>query len=56
MVDVQIPTSDGRTLILRRYTPPQADLRLLRERLKLKLPAQPPPRIIVASDQTEPVT
>jgi transposase len=48
MVDVQIPTSDGRTLILQRYTHPPADVRLLLERLKLKLPAQPPPRITVA--------
>jgi len=52
MVDVHIPTSDGRTLILRRYTQPPADLKLLLERLKLELPAQPPPRITVASGQT----
>ena len=53
MVDVQIPTSDGRQLFLCRYTQPQADLKLLLERLKLELPAQPPPRITVASGQTE---
>jgi transposase len=53
MVDVEIPTSDGRILILRRYTQPQAELRLLLERLKLKLPPQPPPRITVAAAQTE---
>jgi hypothetical protein len=53
MVDVHIPTTDGRTLILQRYTHPQADLRLLLERLKLKLPAQPPPRITVGSGQKE---
>ena len=52
MVDVHIPTSDGRTLILRRYTQPPADLKLLLERLKLELPAQPPPRITVSSAQT----
>jgi hypothetical protein len=55
MVDVHIPTSDGRTLILRRYTQPRAELRLLLERLKLELPAQPLPRITVASGQTAPV-
>jgi hypothetical protein len=52
-VDVQIPTSDGRTLILQRTTHPQPELRRLLERLKLKLPAQPPPRITVASGQME---
>jgi transposase len=45
MVDVHIPTSDGRTLILSRYTQPESDLQLLLARLKLQLPAQPPPRI-----------
>jgi hypothetical protein len=45
MVDVHIPTSDGRTLILSRYTQPEPDLQLLLARLKLPLPAQPPPRI-----------
>jgi len=53
MVDVQIPTSDGRTLILQRYTRPEPELQLLLERLKLELPAQPPPRITVASGRTE---
>jgi transposase len=53
MVDVQIPTSDGRTLLLPRYTHPEAEQRLLLERLKLELPAQPPPRITVAPGQTE---
>jgi hypothetical protein len=53
MVDVHIPTTDGRTLILPRYTHPNADLRLLLERLKLKLPAQPPPRLAVAFAQKE---
>jgi transposase len=53
MVDVQIPTSDGRTLILSRYTQPEADLQLLLARLKLQLPAQPPPRITAASGGKE---
>jgi transposase len=53
MVDVHIPTTDGRTLILQRTTHPQADVRLLLERLKLKLPAQPPPRITVAPAHTQ---
>ena len=53
MVDVQIPTSDGRQLLLCRYAQPQADLKLLLERLKLELPAPPPPRITVVSGQTK---
>ncbi len=48
MVDVHIPTSDGRTLMLSRYTQPEPDLQLLLTRLKLPLPAQPPPRITAA--------
>jgi len=53
MVDVHIPTSDGRTLILSRYTQPEPDLQLLLARLKLQLPAQPPPRITAASSGKE---
>ena len=49
MVDVHIPTSDGRMLILSRCTHPEPELQLLLERLKLELPAQPPPRITVGS-------
>jgi hypothetical protein len=45
MVDVHLPTTDGRTLILSRYTQPDQETQLLLQRLKLKLPAQPPPRI-----------
>jgi transposase len=53
MVDVHIPTSDGRTLILSRYTQPQRDLQLLLARLKLELPAQPPPRIMAGPAVTD---
>lgn len=45
MVDVHLPTTDGRHLILPRYTQPETDLQLLLKRLKLQLPPQPPPRI-----------
>ncbi len=48
MVDVHLPTTDGRTLILSRYTEPEPDQRLLLDRLHLQLPAQPPPRITAA--------
>lgn len=45
MVDVRVPTTDGRVLILPRYTQPDTDQKLLLSRLKLTLPEQPPPRI-----------
>jgi transposase len=48
MIDVQIPTSDGRELLLTRYTQPEPDLKLLLRCLKLDLPEQPPPKISAA--------
>ena len=45
MVDVQLPTTDGRTVILSRYTEPERDQALLLQQLKINLPDQPPPRI-----------
>jgi hypothetical protein len=36
---------DGRELLLTRYTQPEPDLQLLITRMKLVLPAQPPPKI-----------
>jgi hypothetical protein len=48
MVDVHIPTSDGRELLLSRYTQPQAEHRMLLQQLRLSLPEQPPPKIAAA--------
>jgi len=48
MLDVEIPTTDGRTITLTRYTEPEAELRLLLDKLRLDLPAQPPPKITAA--------
>jgi len=45
MVDVHLPTTDGRCLILSRYTQPEKDQQLLLSQLKLELPPQPPPKI-----------
>jgi hypothetical protein len=45
MVDVHLPTTDGRTVILSRYTEPEPDQVLVLRRLKISLPDQPPPRI-----------
>jgi len=49
MIDVHVPTTDGRELQLTRYTQPEPELGLLLEKLKLELPAQPPPKITVAA-------
>ena len=48
MLDVHFPTTDGRTLILRRYTELNPDQKLLAHQLRLTLPPQPPPRITAA--------
>jgi hypothetical protein len=45
MIDVHLPTTDGREMLVTRYTQPEPELRLLIEQLKLQLPPQPPPRI-----------
>ena len=49
MIDVHVPTTDGRELQLTRYTQPEPELSLLLEKLKLELPAQPPPKLTVAA-------
>jgi transposase len=54
MVDVHLPTTDGRTIVLSRYTEPNADQALLLHHLELALPAQPPPRI--AAQEAEDTT
>jgi len=48
MIDVHLPT-DGRELVLTRYTEAEPELSLLLNKLKLALPAQPPPKITAAS-------
>jgi Transposase DDE domain len=45
MIDVHVPTTDGRELLLTRHTEPQPELRLLLDKLRLDLPAQPAPKI-----------
>ena len=45
MLDVHLPTSDGREIVMSRYTHPEKDLQLLLDQLKLTLPGQGPPRI-----------
>ena len=45
MIDVHLPTTDGRELRLTRYTQPEPELQLLLKQMKLVLPPQPPPKI-----------
>ena len=45
MLDVHLPLADGRELVMPRYTQPEAEQRLVLEKLGWKLPPQPPPRI-----------
>jgi len=45
MIDVHLPTTDGRKVIMSRYTHPEPDLQMLLEQLRLSLPNQPRPRV-----------
>jgi hypothetical protein len=45
MLDLEVPTSDGRWLMMSRYTQPEKAVELLLSRLQMKLPEQPPPRL-----------
>jgi hypothetical protein len=47
-LDVCLPTTDGRHLVMPRYTEPDADVALLLHQLRLVLPQQPPPRLVNA--------
>jgi DDE family transposase len=49
MIDVHVPTTDGRELLLTRYTQPEPELTLLLDKLRLDLPDQPPPKITAAA-------
>src|SRR5277367_3044453 len=49
MIDVHLPTTDGREIVLTRYTEPERDLRLLIDRMNVALPDQPPPKIAAAA-------
>jgi transposase len=45
MIDLQVPTTDGRQLRLTRYTEPEPELQLVLAKLRLALPAQAIPTI-----------
>jgi len=52
MLDVSFPTTDGRRLIMPRYTEPDPDQALLLHHLSLALPQQPPPRITTSASSS----
>jgi hypothetical protein len=43
IIDIHLPTTDGRKIIMSRYTQPEPDLQILLKQLRLSLPKQPPP-------------
>jgi hypothetical protein len=47
MIDIHLPTTDNRTVIMSRYTKPEPDLLLLLKQMKLSFPNQPLPRMAV---------
>jgi transposase len=53
MLDVHLPTSDGREITITRYTHPEKDLQLLLDQLKLNLPEQAPPRISLPKNDSK---
>jgi hypothetical protein len=55
MIDVHLPTTDGRQLLLSRHTEPEPELTLLLKKLKLELPARPPPKITAAPAPSSPL-
>ena len=54
MLDVVMPTTDGRQLTLSRHTQPETSVRLLLQQLKLELPDQPPPRLDASGKLEQP--
>jgi transposase len=56
MIDVHLPTTDGRELKLTRHTQPEPELQLILKQMKLVLPPQPPPRISAAAMKETPAS
>jgi hypothetical protein len=54
MVNVHLPTTDGRAVMMSRYTEPEADQAILLQQLQISLPAQPSPRITSAEVPASP--
>jgi hypothetical protein len=50
MLDVRVPTTDGRWLHMARYTQPDKTQQVLLAQLGLRLPMQPPPKIALREE------
>ena len=50
MLDVVFPTSDGRKVVMSRYTQPDEALRLLMARMEKEFGEQPPPKLVAGGD------
>lgn len=53
MIDVHVPTTDGRWLTMARYTQPEKAQQLLLNQLQLTLPKQPPPKITTQKNEPQ---
>ena len=51
MIDVELPTTDDRVVVMSRYTEPEKDQLLLLRQLRIQLPAQPPPKITARNNR-----
>jgi hypothetical protein len=52
-IDVHLPTTDGRTVIMSRYTQPERELQILLKQLRLRFPSQPSPPMVDKGDVAE---
>lgn len=50
MIDVHLPTTDGKHVVLSRYTEPEPEVTLLLAELGLTLPPQPPPKLYASAN------
>lgn len=53
MIDLHLPTTDGRKVIMSRYTQPEPELQMLLKQLRLSLPDQPRPRVTAENQVSE---
>ena len=53
MIDVHLPTTDGRTIIMSRHTRPEPELQILLKQLRLSFPKQSSPRVATNVDMAE---
>ena len=53
MIDLHLPTTDGRKVIMSRYTQPEPEVQMLLKQLRLSLPNQPRPRVTADNQVSE---